>query len=132
MKYLIVDDDPDCCLLLNDLLSEFGRGHCFHDGNEAVVAVKLAVQDGTPYDLICLDIVMPKLSGHDTLKAIRAVEDEYGIGGLDRAKVVMTTSMRDKDNCLKAFNAGCESYIVKPVNRDELLVKTHELGLSLA
>ena len=41
-----------------------------YDGSEAVDVVRLAIEDRTPYDLICLDIMMPGMDGHQALAAI--------------------------------------------------------------
>lgn len=129
IKYLIIDDDPDCCLLVGDILSEIGRGHCVYNGAEAMVALRLALEDGEPYQLVCLDIMMPQKDGHETLKAIRALEAEHGIAGARRCQVIMTTSLRDSKHCLRSFSEGCENYVVKPVDAEELLAKVRELGL---
>lgn len=129
MKYLIVDDDPDCRLLLDDILSGYGHGHQAWDGSEATFAVRLALEEGHPYDLICLDILMPGKSGHETLQAIRKLEKDHGIRGAQAAKIVMTTSLRDRKQCLQTFNEGCDDYLVKPVSEEEILVKLSTLGL---
>lgn len=131
LKYLIIDDDPDCCLLVSDILADYGHGHCVHDGTEALVAMRLALQDGDPYELVCLDIMMPNKDGHETLKAIRQLETQHGIRGLKRTKVIMTTSLREAKHCVRCFCEGCEDYVVKPVDHDELLGKMRALGIEL-
>ena len=70
-RFLIVNDDALCGTLLAAMLSPFGQCHFAYDGHEAVDAVRLALEDGRPYDAICLDIMMPHMNGHDALAAVR-------------------------------------------------------------
>lgn len=128
-RYLIVDDDGLARELLRNILSPLGRCTFAYDGQEAIDAVRLAIEDNDPYDLICLDIMMPGVDGHDALRAIRKLETEHGIYGSDGAKVIMVTALRDSKHCIRSFREGCESYITKPINETELLKKIEQLGL---
>ena len=69
------------------------------------------------------------MDGHEALKAIRQIESEHGINGLDRVKVIMTTALGDSKNVIGSFREGCEAYIVKPVEKDKLLEEMENLGL---
>ena len=128
-RYLIVDDERLCRALLADILEPYGQCDFAYDGAEAIDAVRLALEDGAPYDLICLDIMMPGVSGHDALQAIRDVEAEHGLRGSDVAKVIMTTALRDSKHCIQSFREGCESYVTKPIAEAELLTRMQQLGL---
>ena len=128
-RYLIVDDDRVCRELLADILRPYAQCDFAYDGAEAIDAVRLALEDDAPYDLICLDIMMPGTSGHDVLKAVRSVEAEHGLRGSDAVKVIMTTALRDSKHCIQAFREGCESYVTKPISEDELFAKMRQLGL---
>jgi len=121
MKFLLVDDDATARELLRMILSPYGHCALAFDGQEAVDAVRLALEDGRPYDLICLDIMMPKVDGHKALDRIRRLEAEHGVCGSDGAKVIMTTALHDAKHCLRAFREGCESYFTKPLQQSELL-----------
>ena len=129
MKFLIVDDDPACRNLLEALLSPYADCDLAVDGGEAINAVRLAVEDGQPYDLITLDIMMPGVDGHQALDGIRQLEKEHGIHGSDGVKVIVTTALTDSKHCIRSFKEGCECYVTKPINEDELLGKMRELGL---
>ncbi len=131
-RYLIVDDDRLCRVLLADILSPYGKCSMAFDGQEAIYAVRLSLERGQPYDLICMDIMMPGTSGHDALKAIRSLEAEHGIHGSDGVKVIMTTALKEATNIIESFREGCESYISKPINTAVLLVKMSDLGLLAA
>mgnify|MGYP000957131206 CR=1 FL=1 len=63
MKALVVDDDFSNRLLLQRFLSELGEVNIAVDGEEAVEAVRLALATREPYQLICLDILMPQMDG---------------------------------------------------------------------
>ena len=129
MKCLIVEDSFVCRKLLQKYLSSHGDCDIAIDGNEAVAAFRQAIDEKEPYDLICLDIMMPNMNGHDALKIIRQIESEHGICDLDCVKVIMTTALGDQDNVMGAFRQGCEAYIVKPVERDLLFEEIQNLGL---
>ena len=129
MNALIVDDDFLCRKLLQSILSPYGESHIAVDGEEAVSAFEMALDEGNPYDLICLDIMMPNLDGQETLKRIRKIEEERGIGGLDGVKIIMVTALKDGKNILGAFKAGCETYIIKPISKEKVLLELDKLGL---
>ncbi len=128
-RYLIVDDDRVCRELIKAMIGPYGQCTFAYDGAEAVDAVRLALNDNTPYDLITLDIMMPGMDGHEALTAIRQIEAEHGIHGSDGARVIMTTALRDSKHCIRSFKEGCECYVTKPIDSDDLLGKMRELGL---
>jgi len=129
MKFLIVDDSPLARTLLEDILAPYGECDFAYNGQEAVDAVRLARDDGFRYDLICLDIMMPGFSGHEALQTIRQWEAEQGICCSDGVKVIMTTALNDSKHCIQSFREGCECYITKPIDADELLEKMRQLGV---
>jgi len=129
MKILIVDDDFTTRLLLQAMLKNYGMAHIAVNGREAVDAVRTAIDTHKPYNLICLDIMMPGMDGQAALKQIREMEEEAGVGRLDRAKIVMTTSLGDQENVLKAIAGHCDGYLVKPYSRETLHDRLRELEL---
>lgn len=72
---------------------------------------------------------MPGMDGFEVLQTIRSLERSHGIVGLQACKVVMVTALGDTKNVFKAFNAQCEAYLVKPVDRDKLMAQLAQLGL---
>ncbi|MHC4586532.1 MAG: response regulator, partial [Planctomycetota bacterium] len=107
LKILVAEDDFACRKLLQSFLSEYGDCFVVINGHKAVEAVKDALDEGQPYDLICLDIMMPEMDGHEALESIRKIENEHGIAGLDGVKVIMTTALSDSASVIGAFKAGC-------------------------
>jgi two-component system chemotaxis response regulator CheY len=99
------------------------------NGKQAVDTVQLALEAGEPYNLICLDIMMPKLDGHAALKQIRDMEQARGICSTNGAKIVMTTAVNNMKNVNEAFGSLCDAYLVKPVGKEKLIQTLRELKL---
>ncbi|MBN1972032.1 MAG: response regulator [Sedimentisphaerales bacterium] len=129
MRFLITEDDFATRRLMQRYLSDYGNCDIAVDGNEAVAAFRLALEEKEPYDLICLDIMMPGMDGRKALQTIRQIEQEHGIGGFDSTKVIMTTACEDSKNIFGSFREGCEAYIIKPVDKNKLIEEIAKLGL---
>jgi two-component system chemotaxis response regulator CheY len=129
IRCLIVDDDRVCRELLRDMLEPLAQCDFAYDGSEAVDVVRLAIEDRKPYELVCLDIMMPGMDGHEALSAIRELESDHGIYCHAGVKVIMTTALCDSKHCIQSFREGCECYVTKPVDQDELLDKVRSLNL---
>ena len=76
----------------------------------------LAQKENKPYDLVCLDIMMPKLDGVKVLKVIRSLEDQKNIQEGKPVKVIMTTALAEKQYVDKTFELGCQAYANKPID----------------
>jgi two-component system chemotaxis response regulator CheY len=129
MKTLVVEDDFISRLVMQQLLSPYGECHVAIDGAESIKAFKLAKEEKKPYNLICLDIMMPGMNGHDALKIIRSLEKKEGILLGMGVKVIMTTALKNKENVFSAFNEFCDAYIVKPIDKNVLLDHLRTFGL---
>ena len=129
MKSLLVEDDCASRKLMQRWLSDISDCDSAVNGIEAVNAFNKALQEGDPYDMICLDIMMPKMDGHQALEMIRQIEREHGVADRNGVKVIMTTALGDSKHVMSAFHEGCEAYIVKPVDKQSLLQKMEMLGL---
>lgn len=129
MKTLIVEDDFISRKLLQTILSPYGTCDVAVNGREAIQAFNLALEEGIPYDLICLDIMMPEMDGREVLQEIRRIEDARVIIGKAGVKIIMTTAVSDPRVIMEAFKSQCEGYIVKPIDRQSLLEKIKEVGL---
>jgi len=130
MKILIVEDDFTSRKLLHKLLLPFGDADLAVNGREALNAFRVALEEGAPYALVCLDIMLPELDGQAVLKELRALEAQRGLTGLDGCKVIMTTALNDGKNIMQAFKSQCEGYLIKPIDRQKLLDQLQELGLA--
>lgn len=132
MRSLIVEDEFTSRKILHRLLSEFGEVDVAVNGLEAVEALRAAATEDERYDLLCLDIMLPDLNGQEVLGLLRELEGERGVVLGAGAKVIMTTSLKDKANVMSAFRQGAESYMVKPITREGILEQLRKLGLSEA
>lgn len=121
MKCLIVEDDFTSRLLLQKQLEHYGECHVAVNGIEAVKAVRMAMDMGEPYDLICLDIMMPEMDGQAALREIRGMEETHGILSTDGAKILMTTALNDIQNVSTAYCELADGYLVKPIERNQLV-----------
>ncbi len=129
MKILIVEDDNVSRNFLFKFLSNYGECDISVDGIEALDTFSMAIRDGEPYDLVCLDIMMPKLDGIKTLKAIRQIEKKEGIEESKICKVIMTTALNDIGTIAKTYNHDCEAYAVKPINTEKFIEVMKSLKL---
>lgn len=130
MKILIVEDDFVSRRLLQRILSGYGECDIAVDGAEAVAAFRLAWESKDPYTLICLDIRMPGLDGHGVLEAIRTYEEEVRADNHgQQARVVITTGLEDSESFLRSFEAGCDSFLPKPIERGRLEQTLRELRI---
>ncbi|HSQ42674.1 MAG TPA: response regulator [Fibrobacteraceae bacterium] len=129
MKSLIVEDDFTCRLLLQKLLEPFGVCHAAADGEEALQAFESSRAERGPYDLICLDIMMPGMDGHEVLHRIRETETQSLRMGLHSSKVVMVTALNDKSNVFSAFREQCDGYLTKPIQKQKLIQLLTDLQL---
>lgn len=120
MNTLIVEDDATSRLLLVELLSSYGPVNAVDNGHAALETVGASLSRRQPFDLICLDIMLPGMDGHAILKAIRDAEEAAGYPIGRGAKIVMTTALRDKSNILTAFRAMCDGYLPKPIDKAKL------------
>lgn len=128
MRILIAEDDFASRKFLYKFLSGYGECDMTIDGAEALEAFSLAYEDGMPYDLVCLDIMMPKLDGIKVLEAIRKLEQEWGIDEKEKVKIIMTTALNDVKNVFDSFETGCEAYASKPINTQKLIEVMKKLG----
>lgn len=127
MKMLIVEDDPASRRLMHAYLSPLGKCDLASDGPEAINLVTAAIDHSDIYDLICLDIMMPEMTGHEVLRTIRSMEEEREV--FPPSKVIMTTALKDRDNVMAAFTNQCEAYLMKPISRENLFEKLRTLGI---
>ena len=94
MKFLIVEDNYASRKLLKHYVDEYADADFALNGEEAAECCSRAVAAGEQYAVVLLDIVMPGMDGHETLKRIREIEDKAGLAPERRAKVVMVSSLR--------------------------------------
>jgi len=129
MKILLAEDDFVTRKFMTGFLSKYGECDVTVDGMEAVDAFMMALEDDDPYDLVCLDIMMPVMDGYQALMGIRNLEKERNIPKEKEAKVIMTTALNDEKNVKMAFDLGCTVYSGKPIDQDRFEQALKKFGL---
>lgn len=133
MRFLIVDDDAATRHLLARVLKDSGQTDTAENGEEALRLFAVALVEGRPYDLVCLDIHMPRMDGQEALRRLRELETAHGITPGRECKVVMTTALGDAANVTTAFFQGqADGYLQKPLRLELLKATLEGLGVELA
>ena len=129
MKILLAEDDFATRKSMANFLSKYGECDVTVDGMEAVDAYLMALEDGDPYNLVCLDIMMPVMDGYQALVGIRNLEKERNIPAEQAAKIIMTTALSEEKNVKMAFELGCTIYSGKPIDKERFEQALQKLGL---
>jgi two-component system, chemotaxis family, chemotaxis protein CheY len=129
MRTLIVEDDATCRTIMKAYLSPFGECRLVENGVEALKIITETWEQGSSFDLICLDIMMPEMDGQEVLARVREMEAARGIAQGEGIKVIMASGSGDMDHIAQAFEKDCVAYIVKPVLKSTLLETLQELKL---
>lgn len=111
MKILIVEDEKDLNAILTKHLTKnhFSVDSVFH-GEEALDYLKYE-----SYDLIVLDVMMPKLNGYELTKYLREHKNN--------TPILMLTAKDDIESKVKGLDLGADDYLVKPFDFNELLAR---------
>lgn len=130
MKTLIVDDEVDNRLLLQMILKPFGQCDLAEGGQEAIDLFTKAHFKSEPYDLVCLDIMMPEMNGQKVLKHLRELEQAWKISMRKATTIIMVSALDTEKSVIEAFyQGGCTAYVAKPFTSDVFLKKLRTLRL---
>ena len=129
MRALIVDDEE----MNRDLLVFFLEGRASTEeaasGEEAISLVEEALRTDSYFDLICMDIGLPGISGLQALKTIR--EKENAAVGIRPATVFMVTASSSPDDMFDALlQGGCDNYLTKPLMKRDFLELLEKCGFT--
>lgn len=109
---LIVEDNPDIAANIGDFLAD--QGHVADFASDGVMAVDLARIHS--YDLVVLDIMLPRKNGYAVAKELRAIQETY-------TPIIILTAKDTLDDKLLGFEAGVDDYVIKPFSLDELYAR---------
>lgn len=118
MRILVAEDDSVSRKFMHEFLSNYGECDVTKDGIEAIEAFIMALDLDKPYDLVCLDVMMPKVDGIKVLKAIRDLENIREIESENRVKIIVTTALANIDFINSSLQTGLEAYMEKPIDLD--------------
>ncbi len=131
MKILIAEDDLGTQKILKKFLERFGECTVVDDGAKALAVFSQAHEEEDLFDILFLDILMPQMSGHQLLQAVREFEHERKIGTTQCVKIIVVTSLNDAENVVGAFRLGCEAYITKPIDGRQVIEEMRKLGFDV-
>ena len=109
-KILIVDDEKK----IREVIKEYAEfeGYDVSQAKDGMEAIEMVKQNN--YDLVILDIMMPRLDGYSACKEIKKLQD---------IPVIMLSAKGEEYNKLFGFELGVDDYIVKPFSPKELLAR---------
>ncbi|MBF0552852.1 MAG: response regulator [Deltaproteobacteria bacterium] len=128
MRILIVDDDPVTRQAMLVLMEQFGECQTVENGSQAVAAFSKALDDRALFDLITIDINVPKMGGIEVLTKIRATEKENNIPGGMQAIIMMVTNCSDRNYINACLVAGCDHYVLQPIDAGVLERKIERIS----
>ena len=107
LSLLLVDDDRELCGMMKEFFA--GAGHrldCEYDGRRGLARAA----SGT-YDLVILDVMLPRMDGYEVCREIRKTSD---------TPIIMLTAVADVSNRIQGLEIGADDYVVKPFSPSEL------------
>ena len=116
MRVLVIEDERRLAGNIARSLRE-SAGYavdCAYDGEEA-----LYMAESNPYDLIVLDLMLPRLNGLGVLERIR--------GARNTSPVLILTARDDRESVITLLNAGADDYVTKPFDLGELMARAKAL-----
>lgn len=117
-KKILLVDDSETILEMERMILQQDRYEVVtaRDGQEGVTkALELKP------DLILMDVIMPRLDGFAAVRRLRQHSDT------SRVPIVMVTSKAEAESLETGYESGCSDYIIKPIDRMELVAKVKNL-----
>lgn len=109
MKFLIIEDNVTLNEMIKEMLSELGTSESAYDGEEG-----LYMAETDSYDLIMLDLLLPKLSGFELLTKLREKST---------CPLIILTALDSVEKRVEGLKLGADDYMTKPFERDELIAR---------
>jgi DNA-binding NtrC family response regulator len=113
-KVLVVDDEEALRFLLaSELEAESFEVQSAGDGDEAIELVRGMTERSERFDIVLLDIKMPRVDGFEVLKYVK--------GNAPETKVIMLTAYADVKNAIESLRLGASDFVSKPYDLDDIL-----------
>jgi len=125
-RILVIDDDNISRVIAVDVLKKEGHDVVPASNGEDGIECYLQSIGESSFQLIILDVIMPGISGLQVLEKIRQEEKSRGIEYGRGCSVPILMLTGTKDVWLDAFDLGCDDYLLKPFDRDQLLWKVEK------
>lgn len=125
-RFLVVEDEEMSRIMLTDILSMYAPTDSAVNGKDGLQLFEKSVNCGDPYDLVCVDLMMPLMNGLALIRGIRKIEVDNPLFGNQQTKVFVVTS----NTCLweKAellLDNLCDDYISKPYDKGRIAGSLH-------
>lgn len=118
LNILAVDDDKTNLTIIEKMLQTQGfKVESVTSGKAALESVRKKLPD-----VILLDVMMPEMDGFEVCRKLKGSEWTRLI------PVIIVTALREKEDRIKGFEAGCDDFISKPIDRVELIARVRSLG----
>ena len=114
---LIVDDQPQNIELLEAYL--FPDSYKIVTASNAKEALEILASD--KIDLVLLDVMMPNMDGFEVTRRIRIIDE------LQQLPIILVTALRETEDRIRGIEAGCDDFISKPVEKNELVSRVRSL-----
>ena len=114
---LVIDDDPDALLLVEAALG--GAGHRVVTSSDARNIAQLTAEHGA--DAVVLDVLMPEISGHEALQALRS---RAATGGVP---VLLLSAQAEGQHRVAGLRKGADDFLGKPFEPEELVLRVERL-----
>ncbi len=124
LKVLIVEDEPVSRKLLEKLMEPYGSCQSAVNGQQAFMTFIAALEKGEPFDLVCLDIMLPEMNGQSVLSGIRNFEAGKGIDEKQAVKIIFTTGLVEAE-----ASASKAKHILKPIDKNKIEKALRQLEL---
>lgn len=113
MKFLVIEDNETLNHSIVEILAPMGKSDSAYDGEEGFFMA------GTKsYDLIVLDLMLPKMSGLELLKQLRKTNN---------CPLLILTALGDVQKKIEGLKLGADDYMTKPFERDEFLARVEAI-----
>lgn len=127
-RCLVVDDDRMTLKILEKNLSPYFSCQLESQPETAFENFKNALESGRPFDLVCLDVKMPRVDGIELLQALRELESGLAKVGDDATPVFMVSGVTEIDQVCDSLSSGCTVYLTKPIDSMKLESHVKRLG----
>jgi two-component system cell cycle response regulator DivK len=118
-QILCIEDNPDNMMLLRRVLES--RGYSLLEAKNGLTGVEMA--ETKEIDMVLLDINLPDIDGYEVARRLRASSK----ASLMTVPIIAITANALKGDAEKAFQAGCDAYMSKPINLKELWTRVESL-----
>ncbi len=120
VRVLVADDDSNTAISVSHMVQEIGMvAEWTLSGKEAVLRTKVAVEQNREFGAYIIDWMMPDLNGIETVRRIRQIRTLDG--AIANIPIIAMTANAFEEDKQKAFAAGMNAHIAKPIEVDSLL-----------